>query len=96
MYARIWRALSDTTEALSTEALLDLSRYIVDKGVPVVVMSGGAPTSWSNVPARVDTADAEQADALLVCGDVFDNANPSAASQRQLYQFLKEARERQA
>lgn len=42
----------------------------------------------------LDTAQAEQADALLVCGDVFDNANPSAASQRQLYQFLKEARSR--
>ena len=42
----------------------------------------------------LDTAEAEQADALLVCGDVFDNANPSAASQRQLYQFLKEARTR--
>lgn len=73
MYARIWRALSDTTEALSTEALLDLSRYIVDKGVPVVVMSGGAPTSWSNVPARVDTADAEQ---LRRYARELDEANP--------------------
>ena len=40
--------------------------------------------------ALVDT----QADALLVSGDVFDTANPPAASQRQLYQFLKQARER--
>lgn len=42
----------------------------------------------------LDTAQAEQADALLVCGDVFDNANPSAASQRQLYRFLQQARAR--
>jgi exonuclease SbcD len=36
----------------------------------------------------------EGADALLIAGDVFDNANPSAASQRQLYRFLQQARER--
>ena len=42
----------------------------------------------------VDTIVAEQADVLLVAGDVFDNANPSAQSQRQLYQFLQRARER--
>lgn len=35
-----------------------------------------------------------QADALLVSGDVFDTANPPAASQRQLYRFLQQARER--
>jgi DNA repair protein SbcD/Mre11 len=34
----------------------------------------------------------EQADALLVSGDIFDNANPSAASQKQLYHFLKQAK----
>jgi len=37
---------------------------------------------------------AEQADVLLVAGDVFDNANPSAGSQRQLYRFLQQARAR--
>ena len=42
----------------------------------------------------LDTIVAEQADALLICGDVFDNANPSAASQRQLYRFLRSARQR--
>ncbi len=36
----------------------------------------------------------EQADALLVAGDIFDNANPSAASLRQLYTFLQQARAR--
>jgi len=42
----------------------------------------------------LDTIVAEQADALLIAGDIFDNANPSAASQRQLYRFLQQARER--
>lgn len=37
---------------------------------------------------------AEQADVLLIAGDVYDNANPSAASQKQLYRFLRQARER--
>lgn len=42
----------------------------------------------------LDAIVAEQADALLIAGDVFDNSNPSAASQRQLYRFLREARAR--
>jgi exonuclease SbcD len=33
-------------------------------------------------------------DALLVSGDIFDNANPSAASQHMLYRFLTAARGR--
>ncbi|HEX8602372.1 MAG TPA: exonuclease SbcCD subunit D C-terminal domain-containing protein [Pseudoduganella sp.] len=41
----------------------------------------------------LETLIAEQADALLIAGDVFDNANPSAASQRQLYRFLRQARQ---
>lgn len=32
-------------------------------------------------------------EALLVTGDIFDNANPSSASQKQLYRFLQAARE---
>jgi exonuclease SbcD len=42
----------------------------------------------------LDTLVAEQVDALLIAGDVFDNANPSAAAQTQLYAFLTEARRR--
>jgi DNA repair protein SbcD/Mre11 len=42
----------------------------------------------------LDTIVAEQADALLIAGDVFDNANPSSAAQRQLYRFLQQARAR--
>ncbi|OEZ97022.1 exonuclease SbcCD subunit D C-terminal domain-containing protein [Duganella sp. HH101] len=42
----------------------------------------------------LDTLVQEQTDALLIAGDIFDNANPSAASQKQLYRFLQQARER--
>ncbi|MGK5004946.1 exonuclease SbcCD subunit D C-terminal domain-containing protein [Janthinobacterium sp. LB2P70] len=42
----------------------------------------------------LDTLVAEHVDVLLVAGDVFDNANPSAASQKQLYVFLQQARAR--
>ena len=42
----------------------------------------------------LDTIVAEQADALLIAGDIFDTANPSASAQRQLYRFLRQARER--
>ena len=42
----------------------------------------------------LDTLAAERADALLVAGDIFDNANPSAKSQEQLYRFLSEAKRR--
>ncbi|PQP02029.1 exonuclease SbcCD subunit D [Massilia phosphatilytica] len=42
----------------------------------------------------LDTIVAQDADALLIAGDVFDNSNPSAASQRQLYRFLQQARAR--
>lgn len=42
----------------------------------------------------LDTLQAEQIDALLVAGDVFDNTNPSAASQAMLYRFLAQAHQR--
>lgn len=41
-----------------------------------------------------DTVVAEQADALLIAGDVFDTANPSASAQKQLYRFLQQVRAR--
>lgn len=42
----------------------------------------------------LNTLETEVVDALLISGDVFDSANPSAASQTQLYQFLTQARQR--
>lgn len=42
----------------------------------------------------LDTIVAEEADGLLIAGDIFDNANPSASSQRQFYQFLQQAKSR--
>lgn len=41
-----------------------------------------------------DTLEERQADVLLIAGDVFDVANPSAAAQRRFYHFLKEANRR--
>ncbi len=40
------------------------------------------------------TIEARQVDALLVAGDVFDTANPSAAAQAIWYRFVAEARRR--
>ncbi len=42
----------------------------------------------------LDTLETEQTDALLIAGDIFDNANPSAAAQRQFYCFLTNAKRR--
>lgn len=42
----------------------------------------------------VDRVEEEEADALLVCGDVFDTANPSAAAQAAWYGFLAKAKGR--
>lgn len=36
----------------------------------------------------------QQADALLVAGDVFETANPAASAQKQLYRFLQQAKTR--
>ena len=37
----------------------------------------------------------KQADALIVAGDIFDSANPSAQAQTQLYEFLVKAKQQQ-
>ncbi len=42
----------------------------------------------------LDTLEAERIDALLIAGDVFDNPNPSAVAQKQLYRFLTAAKRR--
>lgn len=40
----------------------------------------------------LETLKSNQADALIVAGDIFDSANPPAAAQAQLYNFLVKAR----
>ncbi|WAK03469.1 exonuclease SbcCD subunit D C-terminal domain-containing protein [Methylobacter sp. YRD-M1] len=43
----------------------------------------------------LQTLQDRQADALIVAGDIFDTANPPAAAQAQLYEFLVKARTQQ-
>lgn len=42
----------------------------------------------------LDTLESEAIDALLIAGDIFDNANPSAQAQRLFYRFLAAAKQR--
>jgi signal transduction histidine kinase len=54
IYARIYHALGDTTEGAGTQALLGLSRSIVEQGVPVIVTdASGNPTAAANLPFEV-------------------------------------------
>lgn len=54
MYARIYRAIGDTTEGAGTQALLGLSRNIVEQGVPVIVTDrDGNPSAAANLPFDV-------------------------------------------
>ncbi len=54
MYARVFRAQSDTAEAAGTQALLDVSKTIVAQGVPIVVTNpAGRPTASANLPPEV-------------------------------------------
>lgn len=59
MYARIFRARTDTSEAAGTLALLDLTKSIREQGVPLVVTNmQGVPTDTANLPK--DVGDDEQ------------------------------------
>jgi signal transduction histidine kinase len=59
-YARLYRALSDTTEGASTQALLDLARSIREHGVPLIVTDRtGRPTAHANLPGVADDVPAE-------------------------------------
>lgn len=40
----------------------------------------------------LDQLASERPDVLLIAGDVFDTANPSAAAQKQLYHFIRESK----
>jgi signal transduction histidine kinase len=58
MYARVFRAQSDTSEGAGTQALFDLSKSIVEQGVPLIVTdSAGRPTAHANLPADVALSD---------------------------------------
>ena len=71
MYARIFKALSDTSERSNADALFDLAKHIREMGVPVVVTDPkGEPRYTANIPfnaplngprmkAYVDELDAE-------------------------------------
>src|SRR3982074_765895 len=53
-YARVFRAQSDTSENAGTQALFDLSKSIVEQGVPLIVTnSAGRPTAPATLPASV-------------------------------------------
>ena len=53
-YARVFRAQSDTSEGAGTQALFDLSKSIVEQGVPLIVTdSAGRPTAQANLPPEV-------------------------------------------
>ncbi len=55
MYARVYQALSQEGDD-GTAALLDLSRYIGQAGVPIVVTNAaGTPTAFVNLPFAVDS-----------------------------------------
>lgn len=54
MYARVFRAQSDTSESAGTQALLDVSKSIVAQGVPIIVTNpAGRPTASANLPSEV-------------------------------------------
>lgn len=71
MYARVFKALNDSSERTNTDALFDLAKHIREMGVPVVVTdSKNVPRYTANVPfnapldgprmrAYVDQLDAE-------------------------------------
>lgn len=56
MYARIYATLGDTSAQATNNALFDLSRSILEMGVPVVVTdAAGRPTAWANLPFTPDS-----------------------------------------
>lgn len=58
MYARVFRAQSDTSEGSGTQALFDLSKSIVEQGVPLIVTdTAGRPTAHANLPADIAGSD---------------------------------------
>lgn len=53
MYARVYDGLNDPGPDAATTALLDLSRYIRESGVPLIITdSRGNPTAAANLPTK--------------------------------------------
>ena len=58
MYARVFRAQSDTSEGAGEQALFDLSKSIVEQGVPLIVTdTAGRPTAHANLPPELSGSD---------------------------------------
>lgn len=63
MYARVFRAQTDTSEVAGTQALFDLSKSIVEQGVPLIVTdTAGRPTAHANLPTDVAASDSAMRD----------------------------------
>jgi signal transduction histidine kinase len=66
MYARIYNGLGDPNPDAATAALLDLSRYSRESGVPVIVTDAqGAPTAQANLPFTATLSSKETRDYIL-------------------------------
>ncbi len=55
------------------------------------------PRDWEHarfLAWLADQLDEHHVDTLLICGDIYDHANPASASQRMLYEFLAEIHRR--
>ncbi len=58
MYARIYSTLGDTSDQAGTSALFDLSKEIIELGVPVIVTDErGRPTAAANLPFEASSMD---------------------------------------
>jgi signal transduction histidine kinase len=67
MYAHVYRAYTDTSEGASTRALFELSKSIVEQGVPVIVTSkSGQPTAQANLPFTAGVDDPRVRDYVRV------------------------------
>ncbi len=54
MYARVFRAQTDTSEGASAQALFDLSKGVLEQGVPLIVTDrSGRPTASANLPPHI-------------------------------------------
>ncbi len=58
MFARVYKALGDPSDQADNSALFDLSREIIEMGVPVIVTDeSGRPTAAANLPFEATSMD---------------------------------------